>query len=658
MQASETPSLAALRRNFQPSPEITNAIEWLVRVGLGALASIPIVLTLAIAWVFVYESQLFFEKVSIVDFFTAKEWTALFDGENFGIAALASATLVVAAIAMLVAAPLGVASAVYLSEYAPRSVRFVLKPLLESITGVPSVVLGYFGFLVITPLLQRIFVQVDPVTGDAFTIIESFNLLTAGVVTGVAVVPIISALTDDALRGIPRSLREGALALGMDKRQTILQVLLPSAFPAILASFALAASRVFGETMIAAIAAGKLARFSFNPLQEGETIPAYILDASAASAGFSLETAEGTLKFQSIFAAGAVLFAITLLLSTAGNWMERRYRRSLVEANIARVRVASTTPAPQSEVQPASAIATQAQAPTLQFGSSPFLRRLMEWGFQGLTLLAVAIAVGFLGALLWNALSLGLPRITPQFLMGSASNDPNEAGIFSALVGTAWVMVLTLVLSFPVSVGAALFLEEYAPKIQFFQWVEINIANLAALPSIIYGLLGLELFVRWGAPLTGGRSIASGALVLAIIVLPFAIVSARTALRGVPEALHQAGIALGMSRWQVMLFVVLPSSLPGILTGTFLSLALAVGETAALIAIGAVAFITFVPSLSLTALQSQFSTLPVQIYFWTTRPEPEFQANGAAAILTLMAIVLLFSGLAALLRGLRPDHRL
>ncbi|MEM6503460.1 MAG: phosphate ABC transporter permease PstA [Cyanobacteria bacterium P01_C01_bin.89] len=260
---------------------------------------------------------------------------------------------------------------------------------------------------------------------------------------------------------------------------------------------------------------------------------------------------------------------------------------------------------------------------------------------------AVVVLVMVLAVLIGDVLVDGAARLSWDFITSFPSRKPEQAGLLSALVGTIWVMVIVAVVSFPLGVGAGIYLEEFAEDSWFARAIEININNLAGVPSIIYGLLGLQVFVRWMGPITGGRSILSGALTLALLILPVVIVATRESLRAVPDSLRQAGFALGATRWQVVCNQVFPLALPGILTGTILALSRAIGETAPLITIGALTFISFLPE----DLQSPFTVLPIQIFNWVSRPQEAFHTNSAAGIIVLLGVLLLMNSSAVLLRN-------
>lgn len=288
-----------------------------------------------------------------------------------------------------------------------------------------------------------------------------------------------------------------------------------------------------------------------------------------------------------------------------------------------------------------------AASATSQFKVNLSGRYKIDRIFEIATWVAVCISLLVLAALVVDVLTDGLLRVNWSFLTSFPSRKPEAAGILPALAGTLWVMVIVAVLSFPLGVGAGIFLEEFSQDNWLTRTIEININNLAGVPSIIYGLLGLQVFVRIFEPVTGGRSVLSGALTLVLLVLPIIIVATREALRSIPDSLRLAGFALGATRWQVVREQILPLALPGILTGTILALSRAIGETAPLITIGALTFIPYLPD----SLQSPFTALPIQIYNWVSRPQKEFHDNAAAGIIVLMIVLLLMNATAVFLRN-------
>ncbi len=278
-------------------------------------------------------------------------------------------------------------------------------------------------------------------------------------------------------------------------------------------------------------------------------------------------------------------------------------------------------------------------------------RRILNRLFEPLTLVATVLGLVVLAMLLWDVFRDGVPRLSWEFLTSFPSRKPDVAGILSALVGSIWMMVITAIISFPVGVGAAIYLQEYAPDNRLTRLIEINLSNLAGVPSIIYGLLGLELFVRFMRPITGGRTVLSGSLTMSLLILPVIIIATREALKAVPDSIRQAAFGLGASRWQVIWGHVLPLALPGALTGTILALSRAIGETAPLITIGALTYIAYLPPLSLEGLRTPFTVLPIQIFNWVSRPQEGFHLAAAAGIVVLLIVLLLMNLIAIVVRN-------
>jgi phosphate transport system permease protein len=280
---------------------------------------------------------------------------------------------------------------------------------------------------------------------------------------------------------------------------------------------------------------------------------------------------------------------------------------------------------------------------TLKGGATSARRQLMDLAFQGLALLVLCIALVALGALIVDIWSDGASRLSWNFLTGFPSRRAADAGVWHALTGSVFVILVTGLLAVPIGVAAAIYLEEYGGRSFAARIIEMNITNLAAVPSIIYGLLGLGLFVR---ALGMGRSVLAGASTLALLVLPVVILSTREALRAVPPSIREGSYALGATKWQTVWYQVLPVAFPGILTGTILALSRAIGETAPLITIGALTFVAFAPD----SIWSPFTVLPIQIFNWVSRPQRDFQVNAAAGILVLLALLLTMNAAAIWLR--------
>lgn len=294
---------------WQPRRQVSEWMEQGVKAIFAAFALISVITTIGIVLTLVFETFEFFKEVSIIRFLTETQWTPLFSDPKFGIWVLISATFLTSAIAIVVAVPIGLLSAIYLSEYASPKVRGWLKPTLELLAGIPTVVFGYFALSFVTPILKSF------IPG-----LEGFNALSAGLVLGVAIMPLVASLSEDAIFSVPGSLRQGAYALGLTQRETIVGVVLPAALSGIVASIVLAVSRAVGETMIVTIAAGSSPVLTLDPRVAVQTMTAFIVQISKG------DTPTGSLAFKTLFAVGMTLFMITLLLNVFSFWFVRRFR--------------------------------------------------------------------------------------------------------------------------------------------------------------------------------------------------------------------------------------------------------------------------------------------------------------------------------------------
>ena len=286
-----------------------NVNERIIEAILFAAAAVSVLTTAGIVYVLVSESIHFFQHVGIVEFLTDTQWTPLFDDAHFGIMVLVSGTLVSSFVALAVAIPMGTIIAIYLSEFANPKIREVAKPILELLGGIPTIVFGYFALLIVTPLLQKIFPE-----------LPGFSLLSAGLVIGIMIVPYVASLSEDAMRAVPMSLREGAFAMGSTRLYTALHVVVPAAFSGLAASYILAISRAVGETMILAVAAGMQPNLTWNPMEPAATITSYIVQVALG------DLPHGSIGYQTIFAAGLTLMLMTLTFNLLGYWLRKKYR--------------------------------------------------------------------------------------------------------------------------------------------------------------------------------------------------------------------------------------------------------------------------------------------------------------------------------------------
>lgn len=288
-----------------------NLRERAIEALLFLAAFVSVLTTAGIVYILVKESVVFFLHVPVLDFLTDRQWTPLFDDAHYGIGVLLSGTITSSAVALVVAVPLGTTIAIYLSEFATPRAREIAKPILELLSGVPTIVYGYFALLFVTPLLQALVPS-----------LPGFNLLSAGIVMGVMIVPTVASISEDAMRAVPMSLREGSFAMGATRLQTAVKVVVPAAVSGIAAAYILGVSRAVGETMILAVAAGMQPNLTFNPLEPAATITAYIVQVALG------DLPHGSIGYQTIFAAGLSLLLLTLIFNLIGFWMRRRYREA------------------------------------------------------------------------------------------------------------------------------------------------------------------------------------------------------------------------------------------------------------------------------------------------------------------------------------------
>ncbi|WP_017293214.1 phosphate ABC transporter permease PstA [Geminocystis herdmanii] len=595
------------------------------------LGFIPIIITFIIFSIFITQTWQFFQEISIFNFFTSKEWTPNYSNAQFGIIVLLSGTFLVTLISLIIAIPLGILAGIYLAEYASNKWRGILKISLESLNGIPGVVYGYFALLFLTPFLQSYF----------FPSLGGFNALSAGICIGILIIPIIASLTEDALISLSPELRNSGYALALTKQEVIRLILLPAIFPKVLSAITLATSVAVGETMIVSIASGQKPNLTLNPFDSIETITSFIIRVSLGTVEFD------SIMFKTIFTVGFILFLATFFLNTFSYWLQNREEKSENKSSF-KEKISSNYVTNNSENKYILPIEKE----IINLHSKISLPRIILDQILKISgFCAGMIGIVFLIILLWDVGEMGLHRINWTFLTSFSSRRVEESGILAGLVGSVWLFILSLIMVVPLGVGSAIYLEEYRKNNALNRFLEVSIANLAAIPSIIYGLLGLEIFVRLLKPVTGGYSILSGALVLTVMTLPTLIITSRSALKHVGKTLRQGGYAVGMTKEQVLQQLVIPRALPSIITGVLIAQIRALAETAALIGVGAKASVRFLPPLSWEGLTSSYTTLPVQIFYWLQNPKEEIQSLAAAAIIVLVVILLILNLISLLIRA-------
>ena len=593
---------------------------------LSVIASALIIYTLASGTIRFFE----YEEATFFEFITGTDWVPNGRNPSFGIWPLLSGTALIAVGSLMISIPLGVAAALHLGEFAsPRSRRF-LKPIVEVLSGIPSVVHGFFALLVISPFMQR--------TIDA----TYFNAASAIIVVAAMILPIIVSISDDAIRAVPREIKEAALGLGATRWEMATKVVLPSARSGIVAAVLLALARAVGETMAVTMAAGSVAALHFDPRLEVQTLTAYIAQVATGDIPPGPATDAG-------FAVGSALFVLTYSV----NILAVGATRKRLGAN--RGKMASLL----FEIKVKLSMILERISADIEYNltqSNPFIptkydlfRTRKEKVSRFIVASSLFVGLAFLLILLQTILETGLAGIDLQFLTNFPSYRADQAGIGPTIWGSLWLITLTMLFALPAGVGAAVYLTELAPEGILNQFLRRTLQNLAAVPSIIFGLVGLYVFSRMFG---FGLSLLTGSLTLAMMVLPMIVVTTEEALLAVPKSFRDAALGVGATRWQAVRHHVLPNAVPGIATGAILSVARALGETAPILFVASL-FSKTAP----TGIMDGFLALPIQIFFWTRHPKEAFHDLAASTILVLLMLLLILNFIAIFIRNRAEARR-
>lgn len=606
-----------------------NIIVWLLLIA----ASLAILVSLAILYTLISGSIGFFfdPKVNILDFFIGTKWTPSGTNPSFGLLPLLSGTVLIAGGSILIATPLGLGAALYLTQFANKKASSIAKPIIELLAGIPSIVFGFFALIVISPLLRQYF-------GASY-----FNAASAIIVMSVMILPIIVSVSDDSMRAVPRELKEASLAIGATKWETAIKVVMPAASSGIIASVLLGLARALGETMVVALAAGSVAKLTLNPLSEVQTMTAYIAQVAtgdippgvAVSAAFAV----GLVLFTITYIINLIAGRIVLKIQNAGGQASKNSKKIILKKPVVNKINTSTNSFLENKIEikninPEDTIKTRHKISSL-----------------GILLVGSCLLITtiFLGFLMFSILEQGLPGINLTFLTSYPSSIPSRAGIFPVIIGSIYLVGLAMIFAIPTSMGAAVYLTEFAKDNYYTRILRRLIQNLSGVPSIVFGLVGLTVFARiFGF----GTSILSGSLTLAIMIMPIIIVTTEEALKAIPKSFREAARGLGATKWQTVRHHVIPYALPGTLTGSILALSRAIGETAPILFIASV-FARIAPN----SIFDGFLALPVTIFFWTRHPKVEFQNLAASTILVLLIILFAMNIIAIIIRQRAQANR-
>jgi phosphate transport system permease protein len=590
------------------------------------------------------EAYPFFQEIQLSHFLAGMKWNPVGEPPGFGAFPLIMGTLLVTFGAMVFSIPLGIGSAVFISEIAPSKVRTSFKFAVELLSGIPSVVYGFFGLIILTNWLRIAF---DKPTGESW--------LAGSVLLGIMALPTIVSVAEDAISSVPTEFKEASLALGATEWQTIRKVIVPSALSGITAAIILGMGRAVGETMAVMMVTGNAAIIPepignvFSPIR---TI--------TGTLGIEMgEVAVGSNHYHALFALAVVLFIIVLTINSGAVIILMRLKEKFNPSGKPKFSVSREV---KNRITTAGyailglvmlyvlytvlGVVGTGVVIVIFIGFKIFMKKISPKQFQKIALTSITISVGvvlfLLGVILYHIVVNGAGNISWEFLTQSPRDLGREGGIFPAIVGTLYLVGGAILFSVPPGVGAGIYLSEYAKEGKVTRLIRTGIDNLNGTPSIVFGLFGFAFLVLY---LNFGISLLAGQLTLAFMVLPTIIRTTEEAIKSVPQSMREASLALGASKWQTIRKVVLPPAAPGMITGVILSVGRAAGETAPIIFTAAVFTQRFLPRTPMEPVMA----LPYHLFVLTTSvPNSLHNAYGTAFV--LLVVVLLIYTMATIIR--------
>ena len=576
-----------------------------------------------------------FEKTGVASFLTSETWRPTATVPEYGAFPLITGTILVTLGAMLIATPLGIGSAIYIAELAPPRVKALVKPAIELLAGIPSVVFGFFGLVVLTNWLRVTF---DVPTGESW--------LAGSILLGIMALPTIISVAEDAISAVPREFKEGSLAVGATHWQTISRVIIPSALSGITAALILGMGRAIGETMAVMMVTGNAAIIP-EPLTHVLSPVRTLTGTLGIEMG---EVAVGSEHYHALFGVAVVLLAITLLVNVSAVLiMERLREKNVAGADRSRQLL---SPAQWERAKMVAGpllagligILLLILAGPLPAGAfllalllyrhfapriSPKVGQRMAFG---LVASSIGIVILFLGIILFDIVAHGIPALSWEFLTEPPRDLGRAGGIFPAIIGTVYLVAGAILFALPIGMGAAIYLVEYTRENAVTRIIRSGIDLLNGTPSIVFGLFGFSFLVLY---LNFGVSLLVGQVTLGLMVLPTIIRTTEEALRSVPDSLREGSLALGATKWQTIRRVILPPAVPGVLTGTILSIGRAAGETAPILFTAVVFSRRFLPS----SVFEPVMALPYHLFILSTNvPGAEQNQYGTALVLLLLVI--------------------
>lgn len=580
----------------------------------------------------IYTALPAFTEVGIFEFLFNTNWNPTGSLPSYGVAALIIDTLLVTLGALIFAIPLGLATAVYLSYLAPPKIRDAVKPIIELLAGIPSVVYGFFGMVVLCNFLRT-----------TLDIPSGFSWLAASVILGIMALPTIVSVSEDALFAVPKDYKEASLGLGATYWHTISRVLLPAAASGISAAIVLGMGRAIGETMAVMMVAGNAAIIPepiWNVLSPVRTL--------TATLGIEMaEVATGTMHYYALFGVAVILLIIALIVNLASAWIikrtqtgrqteprlsaeSRKWLKLFALAVIGVVLFCLLTAA----LGILTAVIIAALFAVWYFGRAKISHRIAELSSFGVIYACTAAVILILAIILLDIFSNGLPSITWEFLTQSPSDLGRAGGIYPAIIGTLQLVGGAILVALPIGIGAAIYLIEYSRENLLTRALRTGNDLLNGTPSIVFGLFGFAFFVIY---LNWGICMLAGQICLALMILPTIVRTTEEALKSVPNALREASLGLGATKWQTIRKVVLPSAAPGVLTGAILSIGRAAGETAPIMFTAVVFTKRFVTM----DVSDPVMALPFHLYVLSTSvPGATAQQYGTAVVLIVLVMVI------------------
>jgi phosphate transport system permease protein len=623
-----------------------HAKEEFIKLFLFLSAIVAVVVIFSILYYLFSEAYVAFSTIGVWDFITGTDWKPegiIYGFEpSFGALPLIAGTLITTLGAMIIAVPLSIGSAIFISELAPPKIKEIAKPIVELLAGIPSVVYGFFGVIVLTDWLR---ISFDVPSGKGW--------FAGSILLGIMALPTITSVAEDAISSVPRQYVEGSLAVGATRWQTISKVILPASLSGITAAIILGMGRAIGETMAVLMVTGNT-----DIMPNIGNLFSTVKTLTGAIAIEMNEAPAGSIWQHSLFGLAFILLVITLIINLSSNIILKRLKEKHMAAKAsAKKRKISLNLFQKNSFEKIRKkinyvigiiglitilwlFGIIASFIVLVFILSFYFlkKKISPKNAQriafGLIITSILIVIGFLGIIVWDIVSNGIGALNWEFLTQGPRDLGREGGIFPAIVGTFYLAIGAIVIALPIGVFAAIYLTEYTKEGKITKIIRTGADLLNGTPSIVFGLFGFAFLVL---ALGWGRSLLAGQITLAFMILPTIIRTTEEAITSVPQSVREGSYALGASKWQTVKRVVLPPSLPGIMTGAILGIGRAAGETAPILFTAVIFSSRFLPS----DLFKPVMALPYHLYILaTTVPNSKDQQYGTALVLLIVVIIL------------------